>query len=100
MMVPIMSDYFRTMGGEIRYGREFTAAEVSSGARVAVVNERFASEFGAPQDAVGRQLTQGKSPLQIVGVVAGMNYETDPTLVNPIKSSFHPKRRAVSSRRL
>ncbi len=82
MMIPILSDYFRTMGGEIRYGREFTANEVSSGARVAVVNERFASEFGAPQNAVGRQLTQGKPPLQIVGVVAGMNYETDPTQAN------------------
>jgi len=82
-MIPIMSGYFQTMGGRILYGREFTDAEVRSGARVAVVNERFAAGFGATADAVGRQLTMGSgSPRRIVGVVKGMEYETDPTLVN------------------
>src|SRR5262249_42240372 len=65
------------------YGREFTEAEVRSGANVAVVNERFAANFGAPQDAVGHQLTtDGDPPRKIVGVVKGMEYETDPTLVD------------------
>jgi len=82
-MIPVMSDYFQTMGGRILYGREFSDAEVRSAARVAVVNEPFASEFGAPEDAVGRQLTiQGLDPWRIVGVVQGMEYETDPTLGN------------------
>jgi len=70
------------MGGRILYGREFTEAEVRSGAKVAVVNERFASGFGAPQDAVGHQLTNGEDTSKIVGVVRGMEYETDPTLAN------------------
>ena len=39
------------------YGRELTDAEVRSGARVAVVNERFAAAFGATGEAVGHQLT-------------------------------------------
>jgi putative ABC transport system permease protein len=82
-MVPVLSGYFQTMGGRILYGREFTEAEVRSGAKVAVVNERFASGFGPPQDAVGHQLTmEGDTPWKIVGVVKGMEYETDPTLVN------------------
>ena len=56
-MVPVLSGYFQTMGGRILYGREFTEAEVRSGAKVAVVNERFAAGFGAPQDAVDHLLT-------------------------------------------
>jgi putative ABC transport system permease protein len=79
-LVPVLSDYFQTMGGRILSGREFTAAEVRSGAKVAVVNERFAAEFGAPQDALNHQLTiEGDAPRKIIGVVAGMEYETDPT---------------------
>ena len=81
-LVPVLSGYFQTMGGRILYGREFTEAEVRSGAKVAVVNERFASGFGAPQDAVGHQLTNGEDTSKIVGVVRGMEYETDPTLAN------------------
>ncbi len=82
-MVPVLSGYFETMGGRILYGREFTNAEVRAGAKVAVVNERFAAEFGAPEDAVGHQLTsEGDKPWRIVGVVKGMEYETDPTLEN------------------
>ena len=82
-MVPVLSGYFQTMGGRILYGREFTEAEVRSRAKVAVVNERFASGFGPPQDAVGHQLTiEGDTPRKIVGVVKGMEYETDLTLAN------------------
>jgi putative ABC transport system permease protein len=80
-LIPVMSGYFQTMGGKILYGREFTDAEIRSGARVAVVNERFAAGFGAPENAVGRQLTiDGDSTRTIVGIVEGMEYETDPTL--------------------
>ena len=47
------------------------------------MNERFAAGFGAPQDVVGHQLTIVEdAPWKIVGVVNGMEYETDPTLAN------------------
>jgi putative ABC transport system permease protein len=91
IMVPVFSDYFRTMGGQILYGREFNEAEVRCGDRVAVVNERFATAFGAPADVVGRQLTiADTSPWKIVGVVKGMEYETDPTVVNPFQVFIPP----------
>lgn len=78
--IPVLSDYFQTMGGHILYGREFTEAEVRSGSKVAVINERFASEFGAPADALGRQLTSGNNPpRKIIGIVKGINYVADPT---------------------
>ena len=88
MMVPVFADYFRTMGGRILFGREFDDAEVRSGAKIAVVDERFARAFGSPADAVGRQLTIDGAPpwvpaaSKIVGVVREMDYQTDPTVAN------------------
>ena len=79
-MIPVLSGYFRAIGARILYGREFTGAEVRSGARVAVVNEAFAAEFGIPQNVIGHQLTMDKDSWRIVGVVKGMEYETDPTI--------------------
>jgi ABC-type antimicrobial peptide transport system permease subunit len=78
MIVPVFPDYFRTMGGRILRGREFTEAEIQSDTKVAIVNELFASEFGSPADAVGRQVTAGSNPSwRIIGVAKGMDYMTD-----------------------
>src|SRR5260370_24929377 len=80
-MVPVLSGYFETMCGRLLYGGEFTDKEVRAGAKVGVVNERFAAQFGGPAEVVGRRLTAGREPpWKIVGVVKGMEYETDPTL--------------------
>jgi ABC-type antimicrobial peptide transport system permease subunit len=71
-VIPVFSDYFRTMGGRIVAGREFTAAEVQANALVAIVNERFAAEFGSAADALGHQVF--RDPRKIVGVVKGIDY--------------------------
>ena len=90
-MVPVLSDYFQTMGGRMLCGREFTDAEVRADAKVAVVNERFAGEFGAPAEVLGRQLTIGRRPpWKIVGVVQGMDYETDPAAKGRAHQVFVP----------
>ncbi|WP_321470945.1 ADOP family duplicated permease [uncultured Paludibaculum sp.] len=78
MVVPVMPDYFQTMGGQILAGREFTEAELRGNAKLAIVNERFASEFGPPADAVGHTIAIGSnSPRTIVGVAKGMDYTTN-----------------------
>ena len=78
MIVPVLDNYFRTMGGHMLFGREFTEAEVRSDAKVAVVSELFASQFGEPRDVIGHEVTLGsRPPLKIVGVVRGMDYMTD-----------------------
>ncbi len=77
-MVPVLGDYFKTMGGRIVCGREFNDAEVRADANVAVVNERFAAEFGSPADAIDHEVTIGKSTRwKIIGVVRGMDYMTE-----------------------
>ncbi len=84
MFVPVLPDYFQTMGGRILYGREFTTAEVRSDAEVAVVNEQFARVFGVPAEALGHQITQRNSvPKKIVGVVKGMDYAFEEVYANP-----------------
>jgi putative ABC transport system permease protein len=75
--IPVMPDYFRTMGGRIVAGREFTEADMQSDALVAIVNHVFAREFGQPADLLGRQLSNGDTARKIVGVVRGMDYMTD-----------------------
>jgi predicted permease len=77
-MIPVLSEYFKTMGGHILYGREFTDAEVSSNAPLVIVNERFARQFGEAADAVGREVTTRENTRwKIIGVVGGMDYMTD-----------------------
>ena len=76
--IPVLPDYFRTMGGRILTGREFTDAEIQGNAKVAIVNQRFASEFGTAADAVGHELAIGRNPpWKIVGVVKGMDYMSE-----------------------
>ena len=77
MIVPVLPDYFRTMGGRTLWGREFTDAEMRGHARVAIINERFASEFGAPADAVGGEIANDRGHWKIVGVVKTMDYTTE-----------------------
>jgi putative ABC transport system permease protein len=102
MMVPIFSEYFQTMGGRILFGREFNDAEVRGGSKVALVDERFAREFGSPADAIGRQLTSPGAPpfipvpAKIIGVVRETDYDTDPAVANE-RQVFVPYRSVFSS---
>ena len=84
-IIPVFSDYFRTMGGRVLAGREFTTAEIQANARVAIVNERFAAQFGSsPTDALAHQVFRDSR--KIIGVVQGMDYRTvnnDPNDANP-----------------
>jgi predicted permease len=76
--VPVFTDYFRTMGGRVLFGREFTREELANSAPVAVVTDGFASEFGPPADALGHNLTIGAAaPRKVIGVVKGMDYMVD-----------------------
>jgi predicted permease len=89
-VIPVLQDYFRTMGGRILWGREFTDAEIQGNARLAIVNERFASEFGPAVNAVGREITIGTDPpWRIIGVVKGMDYMTDGANANQIFVPSH-----------
>lgn len=63
--------YFRTLAVPLISGREFSPADSETGARVAIVNERFARKFGLGRDAVGKRMSRDAAALdlEIVGVV-------------------------------
>jgi predicted lysophospholipase L1 biosynthesis ABC-type transport system permease subunit len=56
-------------------GREFTAADTSGAQLAAIVNERFARDYGLDGGALGKRIWfGGPNPLEIVGVVADAAY--------------------------
>ncbi|MGC1491001.1 MAG: ABC transporter permease [Candidatus Acidiferrum sp.] len=65
----ISQGYFSMLGIPIVRGRDFTEAEVQSGAKVAIVTETTARRFWPGEDPIGKTLRQGKkTDLQIIGV--------------------------------
>jgi len=66
----VSDDYFATAGTRVLRGRAFTAADVSTGARVAVVNETMARTLWPTRDAIGECLLMDTMPCsQVIGVV-------------------------------
>jgi putative ABC transport system permease protein len=75
----ISPGYFQTLGVRVRRGRDLTAFDDHSDARVAIVNESFARRFWPTYpdgpDPVGKRITVPfvtTSALEIVGVVASV----------------------------
>jgi predicted permease len=90
----IGTDFFRTAGIRLLYGREFTPAEMFDAARVAVIDERLARDhFGSPATAVSATIRLGQtadSDHQIVGVAASvraldLNQSTSGTVYTPMR---------------
>jgi predicted permease len=74
-IIPIMSDYFAATSGHIRYGREFTDAEVRSDARVTIVNDTFAKLSLGTTDVLGHMVTDaGGRTRKIIGVVKTVDF--------------------------
>jgi predicted permease len=85
IVIPVLANYFRTMGGSLLAGREFTETDIRSRAPVAVVNEHFADEFGAPADAIGHSVTIGRNwKRKIIGVAKNIDYMADGASSNEV----------------
>jgi putative ABC transport system permease protein len=89
MSVPVMQDYFRVMGSRLLAGREFTEADIRGNAKLAIVNDVFARQFGNPADLIGRELSAGRNSWRIVGVVKAMDYMVADAQTSQV---FHPSR--------
>jgi putative ABC transport system permease protein len=68
-MRSVLPGYFEALGLSPVRGRFPTAADLASGRRVAVVNERAAKQMFPDGPAIGRVVTMGKEPVEVVGVV-------------------------------
>jgi predicted permease len=54
--------YFRTMGTALLRGRDFTAQDISSDARVIIINQTFARSFWPNTDPIGQVIRIGLAP--------------------------------------
>jgi putative ABC transport system permease protein len=84
-VVTATPDYFRTMGTQVLFGREFTEDDRPETERVAVVNEAFASEAGGGEKLVGKQLVSrmSKTPWRVIGIVRGARYRGPSSAAGP-----------------
>jgi putative ABC transport system permease protein len=62
------ANWVEVTGGDIVQGRNFTPAEATNGARVAVINETMAKRLFNDIDPLGKDISLNKSPFMVVGV--------------------------------
>ena len=94
LTTPVSPDWFRTFGTRIRSGRDFTTADRTGAAGVAVVNEAFARRYFGGTVPLGQTLVEVDGPtdrrsLEIVGVVEDAAFVTvrdavEPTIYKPL----------------
>jgi predicted permease len=91
--VPVSPDWFHTYGTPLVSGRDFSIADASGSAGVAIVNQAFVRRFLGEGDPVGRELVMSdddrREPLQIVGVVRDAAFTSvraaiEPTIYRPL----------------
>jgi putative ABC transport system permease protein len=116
----VSSDYFRTLGMQLRAGRVFNETDRVDAPRVVIINETLAKRFFTGEDSLGKRLDSfdPKSPWAvIVGVVAdvkhlGPDKEVKPELYFPdsqkglytepvlaVRTTVEPARMAAALRR-
>lgn len=62
-------EYFRVTTAKVAEGNGFTAADVDSGARIAVIGTTLASELFPTGTALGKQITVAGSPFTVSGIL-------------------------------
>ena len=89
--------YFHTMRLPVLVGREFTVADKTGAAKVAIVNEELATKyFGSPSNALGRLIGDSDKPdTTIVGVVGNVRHQSlrediGPAVYEPFFQMEHP----------
>ncbi len=67
--------YFAALGIPIVKGREFTEGDLSTKARVLVVNQALARQLWPGEDPIGKALMFGRSRIEIIGVAGDVRHE-------------------------
>jgi predicted permease len=81
----VSTDYFKAMGIPLEAGRSFEPTDRGGAPPVFVVNQELARRFWPGESAVGKFLTFGTTPIQVVGVVGdvrqrGLAEPVEPTI--------------------
>jgi putative ABC transport system permease protein len=73
----VAPDYFRTMGIQLKSGREFSPADRDGSAPVVIVSDQFAVRYLGDTDAIGSHLLvsdndKGPREVEVVGIVSNV----------------------------
>ena len=95
--------YFEMMRIALRGGRDFTGRDRAGAPDVAIVSETMARTMWQTTDVVGRTLMLGKSPFEVVGVVADIRYRAvsapyPPLVYVPIAQQADARRFIIHAR--
>ena len=95
----IGADFFQTMQTPLLAGREFRWEDIEKSGKKAIVNESAAKLLFGEANALGQHLTfdNGKSLVEVVGIVANAKYTTiqeipPPTVYTPATQDVIPSR--------
>jgi predicted permease len=70
----VSPEYFKTLGIQLRRGRDFTEEDVRSGQSPAVITEAMANRFWSNADPIGQRFRDGDGHLhEIIGVVTDIS---------------------------
>jgi predicted permease len=88
----IGTGFFRTLGIPLIAGRDFTVADVTSPAKIVVINERLGERLGLGRDVVGQRIRVVGNEAEIIGLVAsakdeGVTNEIAPQVFMPLGQS-------------
>ena len=81
----VSTDYFKAMGIPLKSGRSFEPTDRDSAPPVLVVNEELVRRYWPGENGVGKVLTFGRTPVEVVGVVGnvrqlGLGLPVEPTV--------------------
>ena len=86
------SEWLLIDGGTITSGRSWTEAEDRAGARVAVINKRLAEEMFNGSEPIGKQVTFGSVPFEIIGLydkpLNPLGNDNDPNAFIPMQAAI------------
>src|ERR1017187_2264251 len=85
-------DYFETIGTRLIEGRDFTAADGPSPARVVLISQTMARRFWPSRDALGQHIVADGKDFQIIGVaedakINGIHEAPEPYMYFPFAQS-------------
>jgi predicted permease len=82
----ITPGFFRSLRIPLLAGREFTAADDSSAAKVVIISETFARKFWPAGDAIGHRIDTGNGMGTIVGIVGDIKQAR---MIDPPEPQFY-----------
>lgn len=87
--------YFATLGQPLLLGRDFSDHDVRKAPQVAIVNQRFLSQYMPVQNPIGRHFKAAGGDVEIVGVVRNARYQSVRETFMPL--AYLPAKQTQSS---